>query len=89
MWRCICRVLLAISFERLRHFINERLLKLVTHYTQVAHYDGQDRFAYDIAIKCRDECQRRGLHVPRLRRHQRRLVPMAIRIARPQKPLAP
>jgi len=40
MWRCICRVLLAIWFERLRHFINERLLKLVTHYTHVAHYDG-------------------------------------------------
>ena len=55
----------------LRHFTNERLLKLMTHYTQVAHYDGADRFVYDIAIKCRDECQRRGLRVPRLRRSQR------------------
>jgi hypothetical protein len=55
----------------LRHFTNERLLKLMRHYTQVAHYDGAGRFVYDMAIKCRDECQRRGLRVPRLRRSHR------------------
>jgi hypothetical protein len=58
----------------LRHFTNDRLLKLVTHYTEVAHYDGADQFVYDLAIKCRDECQRRGLRVPRLRHRQRKLV---------------
>jgi hypothetical protein len=58
----------------LRHFSNDRLLKLMTHYTRVAQYDGADRFVYEIATKCQDECQRRGLHIPRLRRRQRRLV---------------
>jgi hypothetical protein len=54
----------------LRHFTDERLLKLMTHYTLVAHYDGAGRFV-DMAIKCRDECQRRGLRVPRSRRSHR------------------
>jgi len=58
----------------LRHFTNDRLLKLMTHYTQLAYYDGADQFTYDIATKCQAECQRRGLHTPRLRRRQRKLV---------------
>lgn len=58
----------------LRHFTDERLLKLMTHYTQVARHDGADRFIYDIATKCRDECQRRGLHIPWLWRRRRKLV---------------
>ena len=58
----------------LRHFTDERLLKLMAHYTQVAHHDGADRFIYDIAIKCQDEYQRRGLHISWLWRRRRKLV---------------
>jgi hypothetical protein len=58
----------------LKHFTSERLLKLMTHYTQVAHDDGADRFVYDLATKCQDECRRRDLHIPGLRRGRRKLV---------------
>jgi hypothetical protein len=54
----------------LRHFTNDRLLKLMTHYTQVAHYDGADRFVYDRATKCQTECERRGLRIAWLRPRQ-------------------
>jgi hypothetical protein len=58
----------------LRHFTNDRLLKLMTHYTQVAYYDGADRFIYNIATRFQEECQRRGLPICGLRRGRPKLV---------------
>jgi hypothetical protein len=58
----------------LRHFTNERPLKLTARYAQGDYSDALDKLVYDQAIKCQDECGRRGLRFARLRRRQRMLV---------------
>lgn len=58
----------------LKHFADERLLKLTTYYEEVANYGSADRFVYDRAAKCQHECERRGLRIPQLRRGKAKLV---------------
>ena len=56
----------------IKHFSDEQLMKLAIHYAEAANSESANHFVRGRGIKCREECKRRGIRIPR--RGQTKLV---------------
>ena len=58
----------------LKHFSDERLLKLTIQFVHVAQDGSADRFIHERTAMCQQECERRGIRSPRWRHRPTALV---------------